>query len=444
MIVFRLSLFILAGLLGAMTAAGARAQECAPNAILDAYRQGEAAYQRKDFAAALARLKPLAEQGLGPAQLRVGQMLAEDTAKPDLVEAYRWTALAADAGASGAGAALDAVKARLTPMQIAQAGVNPASWQPANLWPCLAVDPRTKRPDGTTGYDAARLVNHVEIAKTATGAPAQRLAWLAANLEAIRTKSPRYLIYFRALHGILFVGGPGQMVSAQQREGLPLLVVNEAYTDKPALETLQQLVAAAIYGVGVALVPPVVATDVETYKGFTIRTDKSERGQRFLALIKAGIDMLAQLPPDLAAQARSTTDVRFEPSKPFDSRGGAISGMVFRRDPQTGAGYLSYTETALTGAAAHAVLGMVDSAVFQRRLKQREEAEHALEAARKRNDAAAVAKAEQRIAQLKKDHDSLKGDCELEDLEIKTMEALKLSPTEIEGAYKRRIRRGCA
>src|SRR5579862_3015703 len=82
--------------------AGGHAQECGPTAIRDAFRQGEAAYAAKDFSAAAAQFRPLAEQGLGPAQLRLGEIIAAGPGKPDLMEAYRWIALAADADAPGA------------------------------------------------------------------------------------------------------------------------------------------------------------------------------------------------------------------------------------------------------------------------------------------------------------------------------------------------------
>jgi len=79
-----LALLLVAGI------TGAHAQDCGPGAIRDAYRAAEAAYGRKDFTAAAALFRPLAEQGLGPAQLRLSQIIAAGTGKPDLMEAYRW------------------------------------------------------------------------------------------------------------------------------------------------------------------------------------------------------------------------------------------------------------------------------------------------------------------------------------------------------------------
>ncbi len=65
MIVMRSTLLALAwfGLAGTV----ALADDCAPGAIMESYRQGDAAFARKDFANAMSHLRPLAEQGLGPA-----------------------------------------------------------------------------------------------------------------------------------------------------------------------------------------------------------------------------------------------------------------------------------------------------------------------------------------------------------------------------------------
>src|SRR5271170_4500349 len=105
--------------------AGARAQDCGPAAIRDAFRQAEAAYGRQDFTAAAAQFRLLAEQGLGPAQLRLGQIVAAGAGKPDLMEADRWIALAADVRVPGAQPELAKLAAQIGPVQLAQAGFAP-------------------------------------------------------------------------------------------------------------------------------------------------------------------------------------------------------------------------------------------------------------------------------------------------------------------------------
>src|ERR1700733_876931 len=101
-------------------ASGAAAESCAPGAVIESYRQGEAAFARKDFTAATAQFRPLAEQGLGPAQLRLGEILGAD-GSGDPVEALRWIALAADIGTPGAKDQLDRLGPRLAPPQREQA-----------------------------------------------------------------------------------------------------------------------------------------------------------------------------------------------------------------------------------------------------------------------------------------------------------------------------------
>jgi hypothetical protein len=433
------------GLIVLLAVGDAAAQGCTPGAFIDAYRKGEAAYGRKDFAAAAAQFRPLAEQGLGPAQLRLGQILSGDSGKPDLVEAYRWTALADDVGTLGAKEALAKLTPRLTQPQIAQANIAPATWQPAALSPCLAVDPRVKRPDGTSSYNLDLLVNHVLSAKSAVLPAVQRFAWLARNLESVRVNSPRYLVYFKALYGIGFVGGPGSFVVTEQRDNLPMLVINEGYTGEVSAERLAQLVSAAVYAVHVALVPTVITADVQTYNGHTIRTTTTEGGRRFLEFVKFAIDMAEQLPPDLAGLARQT-ELRYEPQRPFDNRNGAVALGTFTHDSKTGQGYMAYTENFAMRGPAQIVITLVGGGIYLRRDKDAAEARHALDDARKRNDAAAIAKAQQRVDDLKKASapDPAHGDCELEDYEIKTMEALKLDAIEINRRYKARFSRGCS
>src|SRR5437763_15968921 len=98
----------------------AMAQECGPKTFLDAFRQADAAYARKAVAAATAQFRPLAEQGLGPAQLRLGQILS-DGSGGNPAEAYLWIALAADVGTPGAKDALAKLEPKVDAAARAQA-----------------------------------------------------------------------------------------------------------------------------------------------------------------------------------------------------------------------------------------------------------------------------------------------------------------------------------
>jgi hypothetical protein len=411
-------------------------------AIIADYRAAEAAYGRKDFGAAAAQFRPLAEQGLGPAQTRLGQMAAAGQGGPaDPVEAYRWLALAAAVNAPGAKEALAGLK--VTPEQRAQAKVDPAKWQPAKLGPCLDGDPRIKRPDGATGYNFERVINHVLKAPSATGSEKRRLDWLMGNLEKVRLASPRHLIYFKALHGIAFAGN-GPFVVIESRDNLPMLVVNETYTDTVSDSQLKDLTSAALVAVHRALVPVTVASATETYKGRTIRYTPTDQGRKFLATMKQAIDMADQLPPDLAKLAHALTDLRFEPREAYDKRGGAVSLGSYSHDAATGRGYMSYSEMFETMGPSRLAINLVDSGIYVRRDAERAETQRQLDDAKKRNNAGDVAKAEARVAEVKKKHDGVKGDCELEDVEIKTMEALKFDQNTITKAYRQRERRGCS
>jgi hypothetical protein len=416
------STLVALGLLG--LAGAAAAEDCSPAAIRDAYRQAEAAYQGKDFTAAATQFRPLAEQGLGPAQLRLGEVLAAGTGKPDLLEAYRWIALAADIGVPGAKPELAKLTAQIGPVQIAQAGFVPAGWQPTakQRGPCLTVDPHMTQPDGSPGYDFDRLINHLVTTPSATGPAARRRDWLMRTLESVRTKSPRDLIYFKALYGVAFVGGPGLFATNGQQDDLPTVMINESYLDKLAPELQSQLVSAAIHGVHALLMPsaetpPTAASDSVTYKGYTIHTTSGEDGRRFVEFVKAAIDMTEQLPPDLLKLARAVTDLRYEPHPSNDKDGGAILLGIYEHDAKTGKGYMGYAENYATRGQVNFVITMVYAAIYQRR--------------------------DQAVGKTSVSTED-KGDCELEDYEIKTMEALKFDAIEINRRYKRRTYHRCS
>ena len=156
------------------------------------------------------------------------------------------------------------------------------------------------------------------------------------------------------------------------------------------------------------------APNTVTYKGYTIQTTSGPEGERFVAFIKSVIDMSEQLPPDLLKLARGLTDLRYEPRTPNDNGAGVILRGPFRRDPKTGKGYIGYAENYATRGQAQIVISLVFGGIYQRR------------------DAAKI--------HVSRD---TKGDCEIDDYEIKTMEALKLDAAEINRAYKHRTADGC-
>jgi hypothetical protein len=89
------------------------------------------------------------------------------------------------------------------------------------------------------------------------------------------------------------------------------------------------------------------------------------------------------------------------------------------------------------------VMTLVDSGVVARREGELADARRQLAEARQRGGGD-VAKAEQRVKTLEQRRKASEhGDCELEDYEIKTMEALKLDAIEINRAYKQRTQRNC-
>lgn len=422
----------------------ASAQDCPQGGFIEAYRQAEAAAARKNFAAAVAQFRPLAEQGLGPAQLRLGQLIAAGKGEPAvLVEAYRWTALAAEVDTPGAQATLAALETRLDPAQRTQA--QPNGWKPS-LGPCLAVDPRIERSDGVPGYNAELLVNHVTPAQPTTVAEKETRDWLWRALESVRRNSPRHLIYLKSVYGVRFTDGPLPLIVIDSHNNLPELVINEEIAPTATSDGGKDLIGAAVYAVHKQLMPPVVASETHSYKGRTIRIPTTDEGREFLAVMKQAIDMAESLPPVLAERARAVLDIRYEPKDPYDKRGGTMAPGDSTRDPITQQVYLAYRENFALRGPAHIVINLTSAAIRRQRRLAYEEAERQLEEARRRNATADAARAEQRMTEIRNLQTGVdkRGVCELLDNGIQVMEALKFDPIEITRAYKGRFSRGCA
>ena len=100
------------------------------------FDEGEAAYDRGDYAAALREFRPLAEQGNAKAQKYLGLIYVGDLGVPqDYVQAHMWLDLAASIFSPGEDRDL-AVKYRdiyakmMTPAQISEAQKLAREWRP--------------------------------------------------------------------------------------------------------------------------------------------------------------------------------------------------------------------------------------------------------------------------------------------------------------------------
>ena len=100
-------------------------------ALAGSFKDGVAAYDRKDYAAALWIFRPLAEQGNASAQNNLGVMYAIGNGMPqDYVEAHKWANLAAAQGNKVAKEFMDSIAARMTSDQIAEAQRLAREWKP--------------------------------------------------------------------------------------------------------------------------------------------------------------------------------------------------------------------------------------------------------------------------------------------------------------------------
>lgn len=115
-----------------LTAGGTVAQTFAPTAAQDAaFNEAIAALKLGNYVIAAEQLTLLAEQGHLAAQYDLGWMRAHGLGGPtDLVAAYQWFALVARVGQVKAIQALEEVKRRMSPAQIAQGEAQANAWRP--------------------------------------------------------------------------------------------------------------------------------------------------------------------------------------------------------------------------------------------------------------------------------------------------------------------------
>jgi FOG: TPR repeat, SEL1 subfamily len=91
----------------------------------------DAALKRRDYAAALRFIRPLAEQGNANAQYNLGVLYDNGLGVPqDKVRAYMWFTLSASQGRDGAAAFRDLIARRMTPAQIEEAQKLTREWKP--------------------------------------------------------------------------------------------------------------------------------------------------------------------------------------------------------------------------------------------------------------------------------------------------------------------------
>ncbi|HVQ80387.1 MAG: hypothetical protein WBY84_18910 [Pseudolabrys sp.] len=91
----------------------------------------DAALKRRDYAAALRFIRPLAEQGDASAQYNLGVLYDNGLGVPqDKVRAYMWFTLSAAQGRDGAAAFRDLIARRMTPAQIEEAQKLTREWKP--------------------------------------------------------------------------------------------------------------------------------------------------------------------------------------------------------------------------------------------------------------------------------------------------------------------------
>jgi peptidoglycan hydrolase-like protein with peptidoglycan-binding domain len=95
------------------------------------YDDGQAAFEQRDYGAALQELEPLAAQGDGRAQYLVGIIYRDGLGvPPDFVTAYAWFHVAAARDQPQAASARDGMSWRLTPSEIDEAQRLAREWRP--------------------------------------------------------------------------------------------------------------------------------------------------------------------------------------------------------------------------------------------------------------------------------------------------------------------------
>jgi hypothetical protein len=216
-----------------------------------------------------------------------------------------------------------------------------------------------------------------------------------------------------------FISGPGPFVTSKTIGDLPFVQVNESFMGKFSAKEPGPLLNAVLLAVHATLMPGTfvnvnaLAHLTETYKGYTIQTFDNPEGRGFLQFAKAAIDVSDRLPPDLLKLARTMTEIRLEPHLSGDTSPGAAAFGTFKRDPKTGQAYESFSDNLRGRSPAWMVVTLVGGGVYLRR----------------------------------GDHprpiDASRGDCEMDDIEMRTMTALRIGADDIRRLQTSHARRGC-
>jgi len=140
------------------------------------YEDGQAAFEQRDYRAALQELEPLAAQGDGRAQYLVGIIYRDGLdVPPDFVTAYAWLHVAAARGQPQAASARDGMSWRLTPSEIDEAQRLAREWRPGyalggartpqrNYDAGGTYDPNGPAAAGNSGYRTdSRTLNQTEV-----------------------------------------------------------------------------------------------------------------------------------------------------------------------------------------------------------------------------------------------------------------------------------------
>lgn len=139
------------------------------------YDDAQAAFEQRDYGAALQELEPLAAQGDGRAQYLVGIIYRDGLGlPPDFVTAYAWLHVAAARGQPQAASARDGMSWRLTPSEIDEAQRLAREWRPGYALGGARTPPRNYNTGGTydpngpvaadSGYRTdSRALNRTEV-----------------------------------------------------------------------------------------------------------------------------------------------------------------------------------------------------------------------------------------------------------------------------------------
>jgi len=288
-------------------AAPARAELCAGTVLIAEWKAGSSAYARKDYAAALAHLDPLARAGFAPALLFRGRMYAGGLGAPrDLDRAITDFDIASREGLESAGGEIDEVGKTIALQRLTD--LREASKR-------VAFDIR-----GCAGKSEPIVPRYLH-AKNVKLTPAQFAPWWTALDAYAANSSPETIVYLGSVPAFGFIKWDKLVGTLRQPD--PILVINPALVAGVESQKVKQqqaldmILPSARAVVNEYAMIQTGVFDLDRYKGREFVAWPTEDSKSIFQSLRTAIDMIEALPGELKSYGERIRRILYRPRMPY-------------------------------------------------------------------------------------------------------------------------------